>query len=31
MKNFKKIVLILIGIILLIGLSGFGYVYFKIK
>ena len=31
MKNFKKIVLILIGIILLIGLSGFGYVYSKLN
>ena len=31
MKNFKKIVLILIGIILLIGLNGFGYVYSKLN
>lgn len=31
MKNFKKIVLILIGMILLIGLSGFGYVYSKLN
>lgn len=31
MKNFKKIALTLIAIILVIGLSGFGYVYSKLN
>ena len=31
MKHFKKVAFILIGLIVTICLSGFGYVYFKLN